>query len=115
MTLQEYQEWSKQTAKYPESFVVTADGVHHDVQLTFPFYLCLGLAGEAGEVVEVIKKFARREDTKLNQEELSKLKLELGDLIWYWTQICTEVGFTMEEVLEANKQKLEERYGKNNG
>jgi NTP pyrophosphatase (non-canonical NTP hydrolase) len=69
------------------------------------------LAGEAGEVVEVIKKFARREDTKLNWEELAKLKLELGDLIWYWTQICSEVGFTMEEVLVANKHKLEERYG----
>lgn len=103
MTASEYQEWSKSTARYPRSY-------NEHWEDTFPFYLCLGLAGETGEVVEIFKKFARRNDIQLNTEEKGKVKFELGDLLWYWTQICTELGFTIEEVMEANKQKLEERY-----
>ena len=104
MTLQEYQEWSKKTAHYPRSYVYS-----HEGEETFPFYLCLGLAGECGEVIEVIKKFARREDTTLNSDEREKLKLELGDVFWYWSNICMEAGFTLEEVLIANQQKINER------
>ena len=34
------------------------------------------------------------------------LKSELGDVLWYFTQICTELGMTVEEVAEANLDKL---------
>jgi len=108
----EYQEWSKSTAWYPESLIDLGGPDGSGLRSTFPFYLCLGLAGEVGEVVEVFKKFARREATELNQEEIEKVKLELGDMLWYWTQICSELGLTISEVMEANKTKLTERYGK---
>lgn len=108
MTAEEYQKWSKSTAQYPQSLI---SSYKYGVDVTFPFYLCLGLAGECGEVIEVLKKFARREEPEMNEEEKGKLKLELGDLLWYFSQICTESGFTLSEVMEANKHKLEARYG----
>lgn len=107
MTAQEYQEWSRSTARYPPSYV-NQRGPNDLVSLcgSFPFYLCLGLAGECGEVIEIFKKFWRRQDAALTQDEKESLKLELGDVLWYWTQICSELGLSIEEVMEANKQKL---------
>jgi len=61
----------------------------------------LGLAGEAGEVVEHIKKFIR--DDNLDQEELKK---ELGDAIYYWCRICKQFGLEPSEVIRANVEKL---------
>jgi len=110
MTNEEYQVWSKSTAKYPQSFVdQQLDGDDWKPR-TFPFYLLLGLCGECGEVTEIFKKFARRGVEELNQEEKDKVKLELGDVLWYFTQIATELGLTLSEIMEANKHKLEERY-----
>lgn len=68
---------------------------------------CLGLAGEAGEVLEPIKK-------AIFQRKLLKLddvKLELGDTLYYLTMIAEELGFTLEEVMQANIDKLNIRYG----
>lgn len=64
----------------------------------------LGLAGEAGEVVEHIKKFIR--DDNLDQEELKK---ELGDAIYYWCRICKQFGLEPSEVIRANVEKLTSR------
>jgi NTP pyrophosphatase (non-canonical NTP hydrolase) len=61
----------------------------------------LGLAGEAGEVVEHLKKFIR--DDNLAREELKK---ELGDSIYYWARICKQFGFEPSEVMRANVEKL---------
>ena len=64
----------------------------------------LGLAGEAGEVVEHIKKYIR--DGNLDQEELKK---ELGDSIYYWARICEQFGLEPSEVIQANIDKLTSR------
>lgn len=66
----------------------------------------LGLAGESGEVADIIKKqygYGR----KLNLEHLSE---ELGDVMWYVANICTTYGLKLDDVLEQNVQKLRERY-----
>lgn len=64
----------------------------------------LGLAGEAGEVIEHVKKFIR--DGNLNHEELKK---ELGDALFYWARICREFGFIPSDVVRTNVEKLESR------
>lgn len=66
----------------------------------------LGLAGEAGETVELIKKawFHGRE---LDRE---KLKKELGDVLWYVAALARAQGLTLREVAEGNIAKLDERY-----
>lgn len=69
-------------------------------------WCAIGLAGEAGEVVDNIKKaiFHRH---GLNQGQLQK---ELGDVAWYLAGLCTKLGFSLEDVMRQNIDKLMERY-----
>jgi NTP pyrophosphatase (non-canonical NTP hydrolase) len=69
-------------------------------------YPTLGLANEAGEVAGKIKKLFRDKGGQISAEDREALKQELGDVLWYLTQICTELGLTLEEVAEANITKL---------
>jgi NTP pyrophosphatase (non-canonical NTP hydrolase) len=66
----------------------------------------LGLAGEAGEVAELVKKGI------LHQHGLDRdrLKKELGDVLWYAAALCTRLGVDMGEVMQGNIDKLLERY-----
>jgi|SRR5579883_226372 len=66
----------------------------------------LGIAGESGEVVDIIKK-------KLyHAHELDVLALgkEIGDLLWYIVLLCDVVGLTLDEVIQMNVEKLRKRY-----
>lgn len=66
----------------------------------------IGLAGEAGEVAELVKKGI------FHQHGLDHTKLhkELGDLLWYIAALCTKLDFDMGEVMAANIEKLKIRY-----
>ncbi len=66
----------------------------------------LGLVGEAGEVAEHIKK-AIFHGHQLDQEMLKK---EMGDVLWYVAALCTNLDLSMEEVMQANIEKLKMRY-----
>lgn len=72
-------------------------------------YPTLGLANEAGEVAGKIKKIFRDKGGVIGDAEREALKGELGDVLWYFTQICTELGLTLEEVAAANLEKLSSR------
>ncbi len=73
-------------------------------------YLGLGLAGEAGEAVDCIKKILRNDgDMEVRARQRDKLFLELGDVAWYWIGLCDVFGFNPEKLLEANIAKLSER------
>lgn len=66
----------------------------------------LGLAGESGEVVDDIKKkyfHGRTIDPNHTIEEL-------GDVMWYVANIATQLGVTLDEVIERNADKLRVRY-----
>ena len=69
-------------------------------------YPTLGLTNEAGEVAGKVKKIFRDHGGQISVEDREALKHELGDVLWYLTQICTELGLTLEEVAEANLVKL---------
>ena len=71
-------------------------------------YAGLGLAGEAGEVAEIIKK-AYRDEVLHSQDML----LELGDVLWYLSEIARANGFSMGEVAKANLKKLADRRERN--
>lgn len=66
----------------------------------------LGLAGEAGETVEMIKKHLYHA-RPLDRE---KLKKELGDVLWYVAALASAQGLTLREVAEGNIEKLDARY-----
>ena len=72
----------------------------------FIVYPTLGLVNEAGEFAGKIKKIFRDKGGEFSQEDKEALKGELGDVLWYLTQICTNLGFTLEDVAEANLDKL---------
>jgi NTP pyrophosphatase (non-canonical NTP hydrolase) len=69
-------------------------------------YPTLGLVNEAGEFAGKIKKVFRDKNGEFTPEVKEALKGELGDVLWYLTQICTNLGFSLEEIAEANLDKL---------
>lgn len=76
-------------------------GMNHSI-----VYPTLGLVNEAGEVAGKIKKIFRDKGGEIGAAEREALKYELGDVLWYLTQICTELDLTLEEVAAANIEKL---------
>jgi NTP pyrophosphatase (non-canonical NTP hydrolase) len=99
MNAETYQELAGRTLIDRPDFVLTDE----DIMI---IWNATGLAGEAGEVSELIKKGI------FHQHGLDKAKLfkELGDVLWYVAALCTRLGFSMDEVMHANIDKLKERY-----
>jgi NTP pyrophosphatase (non-canonical NTP hydrolase) len=95
VTPNEYQDACRETAIYPGK---------DDFDLSGLYYTVLGLNGEAGEVAELVKKRIR--DGVLDRDRLKK---EAGDVAWYLAMFCFEAGFTLEEVMAANLEKLAQR------
>ena len=80
---------------------------YSDIDVNDPIvYPTLGLVNEAGEVAGKIKKIFRDKDGHISDDDREALKHELGDVLWYLTQICTNLDLTLEEVAEANLDKL---------
>lgn len=67
---------------------------------------CFGLAGESGEVLYIVKKWIFHEKG-LDRDHLKK---ELGDVMWYVAMICESAGFTLDEIMKMNIDKLKSRY-----
>lgn len=66
----------------------------------------LGIAGEAGEIVDLVKKALYH----AHELDPSALCEEIGDLLWYIVLLCETVGLTLDEVMQANSEKLRQRY-----
>ncbi len=97
MNFDEYQLESRQTAVYPDA------GKQNII------YPLLGLVGETGEVVEKIKKHIR-DGTSLNKDDL---RYELGDILWYLSQLSFELGISLDGVAVSNIRKLRSRKKRN--
>lgn len=67
---------------------------------------CLGLAGESGETLDMVKKWVFH-DSELDKDHLKK---ELGDVMWYVAMICHAMGFDLDDVMQTNIDKLKARY-----
>lgn len=93
MDLADYQRFTPTTAIYPADRALE--------------YLALGLVSEAGEVAGVVKKWLRdgTDDATLK----AKLAGELGDVCWYLSQLCNQVGLDLDAVFAENMRKLQDR------
>lgn len=106
-SLNSYQNLAAKTAKYTDN----TDGIPW-IGLS---YLTMKLTGEAGEFSEKMGKLVRdtpywREQTQNWPVETKEaLKKELGDVLWYVANLSQELGYSLQNVAEANLEKLESR------
>jgi NTP pyrophosphatase (non-canonical NTP hydrolase) len=100
MDFQAYQLQSRATARYPNA------GAN-------PIYPTLGLCGESGEVADKVKKVLRDENGAFTPEVIAALELELGDVLWYVAQLATELGLELDQIAQANLDKLASRAARN--
>ena len=94
MDFKTYQKKARETAQYPD---LGSNNI----------YPTLGLVGEAGEVAEKVKKNIR------DGKSLDGVGLELGDVLWYISALADDLGVTLEEVAQANVDKLTSRKKRN--
>ena len=100
MDFHTYQQRSRATACYPDA------GAN-------PIYPTLGLCGESGEVADKVKKVLRDQGGEFSAEVIAALQLELGDVLWYVAQLATELGLELDQVAQANLDKLASRSARN--
>lgn len=96
--MDEYHSFTDTVAVYP------CAGESNDREFS---YLALGLAGETGEAVDIIKKALRRE--QMTEQDREKLGSELGDILFYWTRIASAAGLSFSDIMEGNVEKLSGR------
>jgi len=94
MDFNEYQDLAGKTAIYPK---IGSYGL---------LYPVLGLAGEAGEVCEKVKKLFRDRGGVISEEFLASIKNELGDVLWYLAAICRELNLSLDDIAKENLEKL---------
>ena len=66
----------------------------------------MGLCGESGEAIDIVKKWLAQ-GHELDKEHLAK---ELGDIAWYLAEAATALDMSLEDICQANIDKLKKRY-----
>lgn len=95
MNIDEYQESARRTAIYDKRIGLV--------------YCALGLTGESGEVADKVKKVLRDKEGKFSKKDLQEVAKELGDVLWYVSNLAHELGYTLSEVAQINLDKLSSR------
>lgn len=95
LSFNEYQSAAVSTAFYDDKYAV--------------IYPTLGLAGEAGEVAEKIKKILRDADGEFSDEAIVDIRKELGDVLWYVAVIAYDLNISLNDIAEVNIDKLQSR------
>lgn len=93
--LNSYQKEALETATHPRSQSV--------------IYPALGLAGEAGEVADKVKKVLRDNNGTFDFERREAIAYELGDVLWNVAVLAREIGYSLQQVAEMNIAKLQSR------
>ncbi len=96
--------------KYQTESRKTAKRVFTEHPIVYP---TLGLANEAGEFAGKVKKIFRDKEGQISETDRQALKAELGDVLWYLAQLCTELDLSLSEVAEHNLEKLFSRLERN--
>ena len=93
MNFNEYQQKAKTTAIY-----------RHPIM-----YPALGLAGETGEVCEKVKKVLRDNNGIFSEDKKKEIEKEISDCMWYIANLSSDLGLSLEEILQTNLSKLMSR------
>ena len=91
---------------YQEAAAHTGGPISVDHPIVYP---TLGLTNEAGEVAGKVKKIFRDHGGEITDDDRAALTLELGDVLWYLAELCTQLGISLDDVATANLDKLRGR------
>ena len=94
-TFNTYQALANLTAVYDETYNV--------------MYPTLGLVGEAGEIANKVKKIYRDKQGEFSDADREEIGKEIGDVLWYCSALCTDLGLNLETQVVINLQKLRSR------
>ena len=92
MKFDEYQEVAKETAIYPSTHRV--------------LYPALGMAGEAGEVANKVKKLVRDGLEKQPDDWRQQIASEIGDVLWYCAALSHDLNIPLSQIAAQNRDKL---------
>jgi len=95
MDFNSYQRIAKTTAIYPATHKI--------------LYPALGLAGEAGEVANKVKKLVRDGTSSLPKEWKENIGSEIGDVLWYCAVLADDLGISLGKIASENETKLQNR------
>jgi len=95
MDFNSYQRIAKTTAIYPATHKI--------------LYPALGLAGEAGEVANKVKKLVRDGTSSLPKEWKEQIGSEIGDVLWYCAVLADDLGISLGKIASQNEIKLQNR------
>ena len=98
MDFNSYQRIAKTTAIYPATHKI--------------LYPALGLAGEAGEVANKVKKLVRDGTSSLPKEWKEQIGSEIGDVLWYCAVLADDLGISLGKIASENETKLQNRKNK---
>lgn len=73
------------------------------------YYTTMGLAGEAGEVANQVKKVFRDDDHVMYRDRREAVKKELGGVLWYIAALACECDIPLDDIAEANLDQLQQR------
>lgn len=108
MTGNEYQKLAMRTNDGLSGYRLRLVCENTDADIADLLMGCLGLAGESGELLDLIKKWIFHEKP-LDEEHAKK---ELGDVLWYCAEIAHSFGWNLDEIMQMNIDKLRARYPK---
>jgi NTP pyrophosphatase (non-canonical NTP hydrolase) len=91
---------------YQQAAARTGAPIATDHPIVYP---TLGLANEAGEVAGKVKKIFRDREGVITDADREALTQELGDVLWYLSELCTRLGIRLEDVAARNVAKLADR------
>jgi len=90
-----YQRSASKTAIYPDEHRI--------------LYPALGLAGEAGEVANKVKKLIRDGPDGRPKDWREQISSEIGDVLWYCAALATDLNLTLGMIASQNEKKLSAR------
>ena len=96
VTFRKYQEAAHKTAVYPEG-----NGI---------IYNTLGLTSEVGEVASLVSKWVRGDKDHIELPIISK---EIGDVLWFVSELSYVLGLRLEDIAQENIKKLKDRQERN--
>jgi NTP pyrophosphatase (non-canonical NTP hydrolase) len=94
--------------EYQKKAITTAITAYDDPLIQNSIWV-MGIAGEAGELVEKWKKAVAYREGKFSDQEYEDFKKELADVIWYIAVLADSLGLSLEELMEQNIAKLADR------